>query len=116
LPGWLVNMALWIHRIEAVLAMGHVFTVHFFVEHFRPRAFPFGGAMFDGTLPLEEAREEHAEWVARLEREGRLEAEIVPEPPVALRILYFGVGYALIGLGLFLLVFFLANIWALTIL
>jgi hypothetical protein len=34
---------------------------------------------------------------------------------VPLRILYFGVGYALIGLGLFLLVFALINVWSLTI-
>ena len=115
MPGWLLNVALWVHRIEAVLAMGHIFTVHFFVEHFRPASFPFGAAMFDGTIPLEDAREEHADWVAGLEREGKLQAELVPEPPVPLRILYFGVGYALIGLGLFLVVFALVNIWSLTI-
>ena len=66
-------------------------------------------------MPLEQAREEHPAWVERLEREGRLLAELVPEPPVPLRILYFGVGYALIGLGLFLLVFALANITAVTL-
>ena len=115
MPGWLVNVALWIHRIEAVLAMGHIFTVHFFVEHFRPASFPFGAAMFDGTLTMEDAREEHAAWVERLEREGKLAELTVKEPPVPLRILYFGVGYALIGLGLFLLVFALVNIWSLTI-
>ena len=115
MPGWLLNVALWVHRIEAMLAMGHIFTVHYFIGHFRPHTFPYSDTMFSGTVPLEQAREEHPAWVERLEREGRLQAELVPEPPVPLRILYFGVGYALIGLGLFLLVFALANITAVTL-
>lgn len=116
MPGWLLNIALWVHRIEAVLAMGHIFTVHFYVEHFRPTALPFNAAMFDGTMSLKHAREEHPEWVERLEREGRLDELLVPDPPVPLRILYFMVGYALIALGLFLLVFALINVTALTLL
>ena len=115
MPGWLLNVALWVHRIEALLAMGHVFTVHFFVENFRPTALPFNAAMFDGTMPLEHARQEHAAWVARLEREGRLDRELVAEPPVILRIVYFLTGYAMIGLGLFLLVFAVLNFGALTL-
>ncbi len=116
IPGWLLNIALWVHRIEAVLAMGHVFTVHFYVENFRPTALPFNASMFDGTISLEDAREEHPEWVARLEKEGRLDKLMVPEPPVPLRILYFLGGYAIIALGLFLLIFALLNFGALTLL
>jgi cytochrome b subunit of formate dehydrogenase len=116
IPGWLLNIALWVHRIEAVLAMGHIFTIHFYVEHFRPTALPFNAAMFDGTISLEDARHEHPEWVARLEREGRLQAALVPEPPVVMRILYFMGGYAIIALGLFLLIFSLLNVGALTLL
>ena len=115
MPGWLLNVALWVHRIEALLAMGHVFTIHFFVENFRPTALPFNAAMFDGTMPLEHARTEHSAWVARLEREGRLDGELVAEPPVILRIVYFMTGYAMIGLGLFLLVFAILNFGALTL-
>ena len=40
MPGWLLNVALWVHRIEAVLAMGHIFTIHFTVEHWRPSSIP----------------------------------------------------------------------------
>ncbi len=116
MPGWLLNVMLWVHRVEAVLAMGHIFTIHFFVEHFRPHNFPYNAAMFDGTMTLEAAREEHSEWVARLEREGKLENTLIAPPPVPLRILYFGVGYAIIGLGLFLLVFALINVAQLTLL
>lgn len=114
-PGWFLNIALWVHRIEAVLAMGHIFTVHFTVEHFRPNTFPFNSAMFDGSVPLEEASSDHAAWVERLKKEGRLESELVAPPPIWLRILYFGFGYAMIALGVFLLVFALINVTALTL-
>jgi len=115
MPGWLLNVALWVHRIEAVLAMGHIFTIHFTVEHWRPSAFPYNASMFDGLVDLEEARHEHPAWVERLEREGRLQEALVPPPPVPLRILYFVFGYAIILLGLFLLVFALANAALLTL-
>ncbi len=115
MPGWLLNIALWIHRIEAVLAMGHIFTIHFTVENWRPSSFPFNAAMFDGTIELEEAKHEHPEWVARMEREGHLGAALVPPPPVPLRICYFVFGYAIIFLGLFLLVFAIANAALLTL-
>lgn len=115
MPGWLLNVALWVHRIEAVLAMGHIFTVHFTIEHWRSSAFPFNSAMFDGTMDLEEARQDHAGWVARLEQEGHLEDALVPPPPVPLRIIYFLFGYSIILLGMFLLVFGIANATLLTL-
>ena len=115
MPGWLLNVVLWVHRIEALLAMGHIFIVHFFVENFRPTALPLNAAMFDGTMTLAQAREEHPAWVARLEREGRLRSQLVPEPPVVLRIAYFLSAYAIIALGLFLLVFMVMNLGALTL-
>lgn len=115
MPGWLLNVALWVHRVEAVLAMGHIFTIHFTVEHWRPSAFPFNAAMFDGTIELKEARHEHADWVARLEETGQLDQAMVSPPPVPLRILYFLFGYAIIFLGLFLLIFAIANAALLTL-
>ena len=116
MPGWMLNVMLWVHRVEAVLAMGHIFTIHFFVEHFRPHNFPFNASMFDGTMDMADARAEHPEWIARLEKEGKLESSLVAPPPVPLRILYFGVGYAIIGLGLFLLIFSIINVAQLTLL
>ncbi len=115
MPGWMLNVALWVHRIEAVLAMGYTFTIHFTVEHWRPGSFPFNAAMFDGTLDLQEAKHEHPEWVARLEKEGRLGEALAPPPPVPLRIFYFLFGYSIIMLGVFLLVFAIANAALLTL-
>jgi cytochrome b subunit of formate dehydrogenase len=109
-PGWFYNIALWIHRIEALLAMGHIFTVHFFIENFRPTTFPFSATMFDGGMPLAHAREEHPLWVERLERNGQLRARTVSRPALAMRLLHFAFGYALIVLGLFMLVGFIAYV------
>ena len=115
MPGWVLNVAIWVHRVEAVLAMAHIFTIHFFIENWRPRCFPFSASMFAGSADLEHLREEHPAWIERLEAEGRLDQALVAPPPVLVRILYFGVGYALIGLGLFLLVFALMNVALLTL-
>ena len=109
-PGWMLNVMLWIHRVEAILAMVHIFTVHFFIENFRPSTFPFGASMFSGSNPLDEMRREHPAWVERLEAEGRLEAALAPEVPIPLRLLYFGFGYAIMALGVVLLVYSLANV------
>jgi len=114
-PGWFLNVALWVHRIEALLAMAHIFSVHFTVEHFRPNTFPFNSAMFNGSIPLEEASSDHSAWVERLRKTGRLESQLVKDPPVIVRIAYFGFGYAMILLGLFLLVFAIVNVTALTL-
>lgn len=114
LPGWMFNVALWVHRIEAILAMGHIFTVHFFVEHFRPHNFPFSATMFDGGMTREMIAEEHPEWLERMEREGRIQQQQMDAIPVPLRIVYFGFGYLMIGFGIYLLLFTLTNISLLT--
>ena len=40
LPGWSINVATIIHSDEALLAVGFIFTIHFFNTHFRPDKFP----------------------------------------------------------------------------
>ena len=109
MPGWGINIALWIHRIEAILAMAHVFIIHFFIGHLRRHSFPMDLAMFVGSVDLEAARHERPAWVARLEQSGRLESQLVAEAPARRRALFYIFGYAAIAVGLFLLIGGLVN-------
>jgi hypothetical protein len=54
MPGWVLNVATIIHSDEALLAVGFIFTIHFFNTHFRPEKFPMDTVIFTGTVPLEE--------------------------------------------------------------
>ena len=51
-------MALLVHGEEALLAVGFIFTIHFFNGHFRPEKFPIDTVIFTGSLPEAEWREE----------------------------------------------------------
>ncbi len=104
IPGWGLNIAFWIHRIEAILAMGHVFIIHFFIAHLRRHAFPMDTAMFEGSVDAAATRHEKAEWIARLERDGRLSRMWVPRAGAGRRAVYYAFGYAAIACGLFLLI------------
>ncbi len=104
LPGWTLNVARWIHKIEALLAMAHIFIVHFFIESYRPRAFPLNDHVFHGAADLETLRHEHPEWIARLEADGRVDELIVEQPPRAVQAVYFLFGVAMVALGVFLLI------------
>ena len=44
--GQVINYALIAHSDEALLAVGFIFTVHFFNTHLRPEKFPMDMAMF----------------------------------------------------------------------
>jgi cytochrome b subunit of formate dehydrogenase len=103
-PGWFLNIAALLHRAEAILAASYIFIVHFFIGHLRPFSFPMNEAMFSGSIPLEEAREEKPLWVARLKREGRLMRLQAKEPNPWFRLAYFMFGYAALFSGLYILV------------
>ncbi len=68
MPGWVFNVLLWVHRIEALLAIAHVTTIHFFIGHLRRHNFPMDLAMFEGSVDLEKARHERPAWVERMEQ------------------------------------------------
>jgi cytochrome b subunit of formate dehydrogenase len=104
IPGWGLNIALWIHRIEAFLAMGHVFIVHFFIGHLRRENFPMDLAMFEGSVDLEKTRHERPAWIERLQSEGMLEGLLVQRAPFGLRSLYYLFGFSIMGGCLYLLI------------
>ena len=109
LPGWTLNVAFWIHRVEAILAIAHVFIIHFFIAHIRRHSFPMDRAIFEGTVSLDAARQEKPAWIERLEQNGELKTVLVPETNLKLRLLYHLIGFSAVGFGLFLLIGGLVN-------
>ena len=104
LPGWSLNVAVLLHRAEAILAVAYIFIVHFFIGHLRPTSFPMNEAMFTGSMDLEEAIEEKPAWVQRLKDEGLLETVQASSPVLWYRVLYFVFGYAVVIFGVYLLI------------
>jgi thiosulfate reductase cytochrome b subunit len=110
IPGWGLNVAFWIHRIEALLAMAHIFIIHFFIGHLRSHNFPMDRAMFEGSVSLEATSHEKPAWIARLQQEGELHSLLAAEAPLPRRILFYTLGYIAIALGVFLLIGGLVNV------
>lgn len=73
IPGWLVNVAQIIHSDEALLAVGFIFTIHFFNTHLRPEAFPMDTVIFTGYVPLEEYKNDRPKEYEELLKSGKLE-------------------------------------------
>jgi cytochrome b subunit of formate dehydrogenase len=82
LPGWAFNVATLVHGHEALLAVGFIFTIHFFNGHVRPEKFPMDMVIFTGRITEHELREERPIEYERLRREGRL-AAYEASPPSA---------------------------------
>jgi hypothetical protein len=80
MPGWLLNLATIVHSDEALLAVGFIFTVHFFNTHFRPEKFPMDTVIFTGTVPLDEFKRDRPDEYQALEAGGALEARLEPAP------------------------------------
>jgi len=72
-PGWLINVAMIIHSDEALLAVGFIFTIHFFNTHLRPDAFPMDTVIFTGTIPEEEYKHERPMEYEDLKNSGKLD-------------------------------------------
>lgn len=100
LPGSLINVATIIHSDEALLAVGFIFTVHFFNTHLRPEKFPMDLVIFTGSMPVEEYREDKPEDYERLVASGELQTRLVdPYPLIVLRAIRV-FAWAALGLGL----------------
>jgi len=77
LPGWLINVAAIVHSDEALLAVGFIFTIHFFNTHLRPEAFPMDRVIFTGVLPLEELKNDRPREYQALIESGELGKRII---------------------------------------
>lgn len=95
LPGFALNPATIVHGHECVLAAVYLFTIHFFVNHWRPDKFPLDIVIFTGSMPLEEYRREFPAEYERLARTGELASQLVEQPSAPMRI-----GSTILGAGL----------------
>jgi cytochrome b subunit of formate dehydrogenase len=102
LPGWLINVATIIHSDEALLAVGFIFTVHFFNTHLRPEKFPMDIVIFTGRMTLEEfKRDKPAEYEALVESNQLDKYLVDPYPPIVTRaVRIFGWTALSIGFGM----------------
>jgi cytochrome b subunit of formate dehydrogenase len=80
LPGWMFNIATLIHGHEALLAIGFIFTIHFFNGHLRPEKFPMDTVVFTGSLPEHELKDERPLEYARLVQGNALKSLEVEAP------------------------------------
>ncbi len=110
LPGQVLNVATTIHSDEALLAVGFIFTIHFFNTHFRPEKFPIDTVIFTGRVPLEEFKMDRPREYEELVASGQLESRLVgpPAPQEARFWRIFGFTALGIGLTLVLLILYAA--------
>jgi len=104
LPGWVLNCAMVIHSIEALLAASVIFLVHFFNTHLRPEKFPIDLTMWSGQMSEEEMREERPAEYERLVASGALESRLEPAMPAARRALGIALGMSAFLFGIALIV------------
>jgi cytochrome b subunit of formate dehydrogenase len=107
LPGWMFNVALFVHGAEATLAIGFIFVIHFFNGHLRPGKFPMDLVIFTGSVSRDELREERAAEYARLSDTGALTGLAVPPPSAARSRRAYLIGTAGLTIGLVLVAFIL---------
>jgi cytochrome b subunit of formate dehydrogenase len=100
LPGWLLNVAKLVHSDEALLAVGFIFTVHFFNNHFRPSRFPISTVIFTGRLTKTELETDLPAWHDRMSKEGTLEAHRAKPPGVWTDFYAEVVGFTMLGIGI----------------
>jgi cytochrome b subunit of formate dehydrogenase len=106
-PGWMINVATIVHSDEALLAVGFIFTVHFFNTHFRPERFPIDTVVFTGGEPLEKFKLDRPREYQELVEQGKMEERLVPAPAPIVEQLWRRLGFGALGIGLALIVLIL---------
>jgi cytochrome b subunit of formate dehydrogenase len=99
LPGWIFNIATLVHGEEALLAVGFIFTIHFFNGHVRPEKFPMDPVIFTGRVSEHEMLDERGSEYDRLVREGALKAVETDAPSPGLKALAYAIGIPAVTVG-----------------
>jgi len=113
LPGWVINVSQIIHSDEALLAVGFIFTIHFFNTHFRPEAFPMDTVIFTGHVSLEHYKHERPREYKELKESGKLDQHIFEKdyPKDWMRIVKF-FGFLFLAIGVILIGFIIYSFLA----
>ncbi len=109
LPGWVINVAQIIHSDEALLAVGFIFTIHFFNTHLRPESFPMDTVIFTGHVPYEEYKDDRPREFEKLEKSGKLESVVVEKDYSKQKIRFvktFGFMFLFVGIVLVILIIY----------
>jgi cytochrome b subunit of formate dehydrogenase len=106
LPGSVLNVAKMIHSEFALYVASFLFLIHFFHTHFRPEKFPMDLSVLTGLVSEQHLRKYRPEYVARLEREGKLSEMRITAPSktnlwltVVGGILVFALGLSLLAVA-----------------
>lgn len=106
-PGWIINVAQIIHSDEALLAVGFIFTIHFFNTHLRPESFPIDTVIFTGYVELEDYKKDRPREYEELVKSGRLDKVVVEKEisPSWIKIVkFFGYLFLFTGITIVLLI------------
>ncbi|NOY49981.1 MAG: hypothetical protein GXO88_05400 [Chlorobi bacterium] len=109
IPGWAINVAQIIHSDEALLAVGFIFTIHFFNTHLRPESFPLDTVIFTGYVPLDVYKEDRPREYEELVESGKLESVVEEKEISATRIKtikFFGFLFLAMGVCMILLIIY----------
>jgi hypothetical protein len=96
-----------VHSDEALLAVGFIFTVHFFNTHFRPEKFPMDTVIFTGTVPLDEFKVDRPREYRELVESGELEQRLEPAPAPHQVKVWRVFGFIALGIGILLVLLIL---------
>jgi len=111
LPGWMFNIASLVHGEEALLAVGFIFTFHFFNGHLRPAKFPMDTVVFTGRISEHELLDERRVQYDRLTREGQLAPKEAPPPSAESRLFGWVVGGTALTLGIIAIVLIVSSLF-----
>jgi cytochrome b subunit of formate dehydrogenase len=103
LPGFILNAAKMVHSEFAIYIASFLFLIHYFHAHFRPEKFPMDLSVLTGMVSEQHLRKYRPDYIARLEREGRLD-KMRQEAPTKRSVLLNILGGTLVfALGFWLL-------------
>ena len=103
LPGWMLNVATTIHSDEALLAVGFIFTIHFFNTHFRPEKFPIDTVIFTGGVPMEEFKRDRPREYEEMVERGELDRNLMEAPNPIIVKFWRRFGYTALSVGILLI-------------